>query len=159
MRKRKNGQKWEALPLSTEKLSICFLCWLHIWKGGPSRTWEFESTHGKKTEEPIPHIWGWVNCRISIAVYEIVLLYDTRSLYTQSPAGQRDLMGIKLGYDIGAISCAIEHFCAYPHKIISFPARPWISISLLIAQRAHTAIKLRKKTSYRGSNTGDHGKR
>ena len=48
--------------------SVCPLSGWHAREGGSSRTHEFESTHGKKLEEPISHIFVWFNGRILILV-------------------------------------------------------------------------------------------
>ena len=48
--------------------SICSLYIWHAREVSSVRTSEFESTHGRKMDDPIPHMQGWINGHISIEV-------------------------------------------------------------------------------------------
>ena len=65
----KESQTRYTLSQTTKTfLFICPLSGWHYWEGGTIRTHKFELTHGGKLEEPLLHVCGLVNERISIAV-------------------------------------------------------------------------------------------
>ena len=65
---------------------------------------------------------------------DIYHVYDPCSSSNHCPAGQVSILGIGFGSGIGAINCAPEKLRAQPHKNISFPAQPQISLPFLIAR-------------------------
>ena len=96
--------RW-VLSQETGKPSVCCLCQRHARERSPSFTRKFVSSHGSKNGGTrSAHAWmGWrSDCNHG---YEVVLLYDTRSLSLKFLAVQETGLRDGFGPRIGAINC------------------------------------------------------